>query len=194
MASRRMFARSIIESDEFTSLPFSAQALYLQFGVSADDDGIVNNPKRIQRSIGAADDDLALLIGKRYLIAFPSGVVAIRHWHINNYLRGDRYRPSDFQDEMQQLAKDANGVYMLASDLESSHNSTDESPGGIPGGAPVGIPGGAPVVDAVKDRVGKVSKGKLSQSKEGGKPPRNPKFKRGGSVDDAELAELASRL
>ena len=95
MAERRMFAKSIIDSDNFLDMSLSTQALYFHLAMRADDDGFVNNPKRIQRMIGASDDELKMLIAKQYLIPFDSGVVVIRHWKIHNYIQKDRYHPSD---------------------------------------------------------------------------------------------------
>ena len=68
MAERRMFAKTIIDSDAFLDMPLSAQALYFHLSMRADDDGFVNNPKKIQRMIGASDDDCRLLItsARRY--------------------------------------------------------------------------------------------------------------------------------
>ena len=70
MAERRMFAKSIIDSDAFLDMPLSTQALYFHLSMRADDDGFVNNPKKIQRMVGCADDDIKLLIAKNFLIPF----------------------------------------------------------------------------------------------------------------------------
>ena len=70
MAERRMFTQKIVDSDAFLDMPLTAQALYFHLNMRADDDGFVNNPKKIQRMIGAAEDDLKLLIAKRFLLAF----------------------------------------------------------------------------------------------------------------------------
>ena len=113
MAKRRMFSQQITESDSFLDMPLSAQALYFHLGMSADDDGFVNNPKRIQRVIGANDDDLKLLIAKRFVIAFDSGVVVIKHWKINNFIRNDRYTPTVYVEEMAQLSEKGNRAYTL---------------------------------------------------------------------------------
>ena len=66
MAERRMFTQKIVDSDAFLDMPLTAQALYFHLNMRADDDGFVNNPKKIQRMIGAAEDDLKLLIAKRF--------------------------------------------------------------------------------------------------------------------------------
>ena len=79
MAERRMFAKTIIDSDMFLDMPPTAQLLYFQLGVRADDDGFVNNPKRIMRDVRCSDDDIRLLIGKKYVIPFDSGVIVITH-------------------------------------------------------------------------------------------------------------------
>lgn len=113
MAQRRMFSKQITESDAFLDMPLSAQALYFHLGMSADDDGFVNSPRRIQRVIGANDDDLKLLIAKNFVIAFDTGVVVIKHWKINNYIQKDRYTPTTYEDEKAQLFEKENRAYTL---------------------------------------------------------------------------------
>lgn len=110
---RRMFSQQITDSDSFLDMPLSAQALYFHLGMSADDDGFVNSPKRIQRVIGANDDDLKLLIAKRFVIAFDSGVVVIKHWKINNFIRSDRYTPTVYEEEKAMLYEKENRAYTL---------------------------------------------------------------------------------
>ena len=99
MAERRMFAKTIIDSDAFLEMSTSAQALYFHLGMRADDDGFVNNPKKIQRFVGAADDDLKILLAKRFVIGFESGVIVIKHWKMHNYIQKDRYKPTVYQEE-----------------------------------------------------------------------------------------------
>lgn len=111
MAERRMFAKTIIDSDAFIEMPLSAQALYFHLGMRADDDGFVNNPNRVRRDIGAAEDDLKLLALKRFIIAFESGVVVIKHWRIHNYIQNDRYKPTVHTKEMACLQVCENRVY-----------------------------------------------------------------------------------
>lgn len=113
MAKRRMFSQQITESDSFLDMPLSAQALYFHLGMTADDDGFVNSPKRVQRVIGANDDDLKLLIAKNFVIAFDSGVVVIKHWKINNFIRNDRYTPTVYEEEMAMLYEKPNRAYTL---------------------------------------------------------------------------------
>ena len=113
MAERRMFAKTIIDSDSFLDMPMSTQVLYFHLSMRADDDGFVNNPKRIQRMIGANDDDLKLLIAKNFIILFESGVIVIKHWKIHNYLRNDRYKPTVYQEEKAMLSEGNNKEYSL---------------------------------------------------------------------------------
>ena len=110
MAERRMFAKTIIDSDAFLDMPASSQMLYFHLAMRADDDGFVNNPKKIQRMIGAADDDLKLLLVKNFILAFDTGIIVIRHWKIHNYIQKDRYVPTIYQDEKERLTTNA-GVY-----------------------------------------------------------------------------------
>ena len=94
MAERRMFTKKIIDSDAFLDMPLSTQALYFHLGMRADDEGFINSPKKIQRMIGATDDDMKLLLAKRFIIAFESGVVVIKHWKMHNYIQADRFKPT----------------------------------------------------------------------------------------------------
>lgn len=111
MAERRMFAKSIVTSDAFMDMPMSTQCLYFHFAMRADDDGFLNNPKTVQRMVGATDDDLKILITKRFIIAFESGVIVIKHWKINNYIRSDRYKKTNYKDELLLLDVKENGAY-----------------------------------------------------------------------------------
>ena len=113
MAERRMFAKTIIDSDAFLDMPASTQNLYFHLSMRADDDGFINNPKKIQRMIGCGDDDLKLLIAKSFLIPFESGIVVIKHWRIHNYIRSDRYKPTVYHDEAAQLGIKENKAYTL---------------------------------------------------------------------------------
>ena len=111
MAERRMFAKTIVLSDAFLDMPLSARCLYFTLGMLADDDGFVNSPKSIMRQCGATDDDMKILIAKKFLLTFESGVIVIKHWRINNYLRNDRYNGTKYVEEMASLKVNDNGSY-----------------------------------------------------------------------------------
>ena len=113
MAERRMFAKTIIDSDAFLDMPLSTQALYFHLSMRADDDGFINNPKKIQRMIGCSDDDLKLLLAKSFIIAFESGIIVIKHWKIHNYIRNDRYKPTVYEEEKAMLETKDNGAYTV---------------------------------------------------------------------------------
>ena len=111
MAERRMFTKKIVDSDAFLDMPLSTQALYFHLNMRADDDGFVNNPKKIQRMIGASEDDLKLLLAKRFVLGFDSGIVVIKHWRMHNLLRKDRYNPTQYGEERAALTLNDNGSY-----------------------------------------------------------------------------------
>ena len=113
MAERRMFAKTIIDSDAFLDMPLSTQALYFHLSMRADDDGFINNPRKIQRMTGASDDDLRLLNAKKFIIPFDSGVVVIKHWKIHNYIQSDRYKETVYKEEKAQLRLKENNAYTL---------------------------------------------------------------------------------
>ena len=150
MAERRMFAKTIVTSDAFLDMPPTARCLYFTLAMFADDDGFVNNPKSIMRQSGASTDDMNILITKKFVITFESGVIVIKHWRIHNYIQSDRYHETKYKDEKNALMLDDNKSYTLADtaiealDTECIHDVS--------------------IVDT-EDRLGKDSIGKVSKKK-----------------------------
>ena len=159
MAERRMFAKTIIDSDAFLDMPMSTQCLYFHLSMRADDDGFINNPKRIQKMIGASDDDLKLLIAKAFLIYFDSGVVVIKHWKIHNYIQSDRYKPTVYAEEKALLNTKNNKAYTLNDGCIQNGYIMDTQ------------------VRLGKDRIGKdrIGKDSVGEIEEGDKPPSKAK-------------------
>lgn len=114
MAERRMLTKKVTDSDEFVALPASAQALYLHLNMAADDDGFNNQIQLAMFKSHASIDDLKVLMMKRFIIRFESGVIVIKHWRMSNLLRKDRYTPTAFQEEIKQLGIKPNGAYTLS--------------------------------------------------------------------------------
>jgi hypothetical protein len=106
-----MFSKDITSSDAFREMPASSQALYFHLGMEADDDGFLDNYKGLMRSINASEDDLRVLIGKRFLILFPSKIIVVKHWKINNTVQKDRYHETKHLDEKRALIVKENGSY-----------------------------------------------------------------------------------
>ena len=113
MAERRMFAKTVIDSDAFLDMPLSSQALYFHLGMRADDEGFINSPKKIMRMVGASEDDMKVLIAKKFVISFQSGVVVVKHWRLHNYIQKDRYKETVYQEERKMLTVKNNNVYSL---------------------------------------------------------------------------------
>lgn len=107
-----MFSNQIVESDAFLDMAFVTQALYIHLSMNADNDGFVN-PKRVIRMIGATENELQILIEKRFILMFESGVVVIKHWWINNTKRLDRHTPTSYQNELKKLCIKENKAYSL---------------------------------------------------------------------------------
>ena len=119
MAERRMFAKTIIDSDAFLEMPLTSQALYFHLSMRADDEGFINNPKKIARMIGAADDDLRVLASRKFIIPFESGIVVIKHWRIHNYIQKDRFKATVYAEERSTLTVKENGAYTASDALDT---------------------------------------------------------------------------
>lgn len=111
MANKRMFSKQITTSDAFVDMPMSSQLLYFHLNMEADDDGFVANPNRITKMVGANTDDLKVLIAKRFLLAFESGVVVVKHWLLHNAVRKDMYKETQYLEEKSTLKIKDNSVY-----------------------------------------------------------------------------------
>lgn len=167
MAERRMFAKTIIDSDAFIDMPTTARLLYYDLSMRADDDGFVNSPKKICRMIGASDDDLKILIMKKFIIPFESGVVVIKHWKIHNYIRKDTYTETKYKEEKSSLVLDENNAYTDACNesvtglLHNRNESVDEP--------------------STQDRLGKdrLGKDRLGESNKAALPPTPTRHKYG---------------
>lgn len=126
-----MFDKSVVKCDDFIEMPDSSQNLYFHLSMEADDDGFVDNWKSIMRMTGKKEDDLKILIAKQFLLPFDSGVIVIKHWRINNYLRKDRYNPTKHIEEKHQLIVEENDEYSMVSNLgipmvDTEKNSIEE--------------------------------------------------------------------
>ena len=111
MAHKRMFSKDVTGSDAFRDMPTSTQALYFHLGMEADDDGFLGNFKSLMRGVGATDDDLKILISKRFLLQCEEGIIVIKHWLINNTVRRDRYHETKYLKQKKSLITKENGAY-----------------------------------------------------------------------------------
>lgn len=127
MASKRMFSLAVADTDLFLDMPSSSQALYFHLGLRADDDGFVASPKKIAKICGCGDDDLRILVSKRFILPFESGIVVLTHWHLNNNrIKTDRYKPTLYKDEKAMLSLE-NGMYFLVVPIWRHHGTNLET-------------------------------------------------------------------
>ena len=148
-----MFSLDIIDTDLFLDMPQSTQNLYFHLCMRADDDGFIDAPKKIIKTVGAGDEDMKALVAKNYIISFESGVCVIRHWRIHNYIRVDRYKETLYLSEKEQLSAADNGMYVLGKNVNRMVYRCD-----------------------TQERVGQDKKVKVSLDG-GAKPPQNTGFK-----------------
>ena len=128
MAERRMFAKTIIDSDAFLDMPISARLLYYDLAMRADDDGFVNSPKKILKMVGATQDDLSILVLRKFIIPFDNGVVVIKHWYIHNYIRKDTYNETPYKEQKAMLEFDENKSYRLCDDASTERLLSVDEP------------------------------------------------------------------
>ena len=108
MADKRMFSKKIIETDRFLSLPLGSQILYVHLSMYADDDGFVDSVSTVMQITKTKKDDLFTLIKTGYVLQVSEYVYVIAHWHINNYLAKDRFKPTIYEEEKAMLCRPNN--------------------------------------------------------------------------------------
>jgi len=106
-----MFSIQIVASDAFLDMPSTSQLLYFHLVMKADDEGFVGSPKMVMRLVGASDDDLKILLAKRFVLGFESGIVVIKHWLIHNTIRLDRFKGTNYDREKKLLTLNKNKAY-----------------------------------------------------------------------------------
>jgi hypothetical protein len=170
MAEKRMFSKRVISSDAFLDMPATAQVLYFHLSLMADDDGFVDSPRSVMRSIGAAKEDMDMLLENKYIIYFQEkGVSVIRHWNVSNSIRGDRYKETKYKELKSRLSLDESGSYNI---LEQNQPGTEPQPNdNQPGTEP------QPNVTIDQIRLDQVSIDKIKKEKESEDPsPSFPPF------------------
>jgi hypothetical protein len=131
MANKRMFTMKIVDSDAFLDMPLSAQCLYFHLNMRADDDGFIGNPKRIMRTVGGHEDDLKLLIAKRFLLTFEDGVIVIKHWRMHNCISQNRYHETQYTDQKRQLLIKDNKSYSTTHGMPINDKKVLDSQGAV---------------------------------------------------------------
>ena len=101
-----MLSIELCNSDDFLSLTNEARQLYFYINLSADDDGFVGNALTVAKIIEIDKKYLDELCEKNYLIKFPGGVYAVKHWCVHNQIRKDRRTPTQYVKEARMLEID----------------------------------------------------------------------------------------
>lgn len=176
MAQRRMFSKAIVKSEEFSVMPKSSQALYFHLGMDADDDGFIH-PGQIMRSGGYQEDDLKILLAKRFLLTFESGVVVIKHWLIHNLIQKDRHIKTRYQEELDTLFIKENKAY------------TDNKPIKL-----LNVNKVLPQVRLGKDRIGedRIEREEVSQAKPLTQKEHNKAFFESTELQEETITHLSS--
>lgn len=100
-----MISKTVTQTHRFLRLPLEAQALYFHLIQNCDDDGVVE-AFPIIRMIGASEDNLGLLVVKRFVKPLNEEMVYfVVDFHEQNTVRKDRYTPSVYKDLLEQNAE-----------------------------------------------------------------------------------------
>lgn len=95
MSNRRMFSKTVTESDEFLSLPHSAQMLYIHIGMNTDDEGYCERLRVMRLSLGC-QKDVTLLTEGKFIYVFDNKVFYDLYFEENNTIRKDRKKESKY--------------------------------------------------------------------------------------------------
>lgn len=106
MAQRRMVSNTIVKSARFLKMPPTSQNLYFHLIMNADDDGVVE-AFPIMRMIGSTEDDLKILMDKKFVYVLNDDLVTfINNWTEHNKIRKDRKVDSIYRDLLLKVVPD----------------------------------------------------------------------------------------
>lgn len=123
---RGQFSLEIVHCDGFTSMPATAQALYLQILSVCDDEGFTSQLGICKFLSHSTDDDVQMLVDREFIfLVGERKVCVVKHWIMNTWLR--KKNISTFTERSLIYIK-PNGNYTLDSNagkaLAQRNNST----------------------------------------------------------------------
>ena len=129
MARRRMFSLDVVDTDKFACMSKDARYLYFELGVRADDDGFIGSPMRIIKMTESTKENLNELINTGFIIQFDTGIIVITDWLQNNQLRKDRYKPTVYVNERNQISIDESAKkYVLNGNQMETNGLPSDTP------------------------------------------------------------------
>ena len=114
MAQKRMFAKSVLDSDKFMDMSPQSQALYFHLAMKADDEGFTSGPNKTLKMLGLGREHLEELAECGFIYLFASGICLIRHWHLHNAIRKDRAAETIYQEERGRVVLNKSRIYAMA--------------------------------------------------------------------------------
>ena len=105
-----MLSLRIVDSARFLQMPLTAHALYFHLDLHADDDGVVESFP-VMRTTGAAQDDLRILLAKKFIHQLNDDlVVFVTDWREHNFIRADRKTDSVYKELLLQVVPEADVI------------------------------------------------------------------------------------
>lgn len=114
MATKRMIAWCVINTDSFCELSNDAKCLYFYLNLQADDYGFTNNIQLTLRQLGITNSILDELSDKKFIIQFDSGAIVITHWFVHNTLKNDRIKVTMYNNEYSQIIVNRSKIYEIS--------------------------------------------------------------------------------
>lgn len=113
MATKRMFSLEFLQHPPYLNLTAHLKALYFELMALADDDGFLYLSDSLLRRIGAKKSDISRLSSQNLLHLFDNKIAVILHWRVHNTIQKDRYTPTIYHKEREQLCLDNRKIYRI---------------------------------------------------------------------------------
>jgi hypothetical protein len=154
-----MLSLRIVDSARFLQMPLTAHALYFHLALHADDDGVVESFP-VMRTTGAAQDDLKILLAKKFIRQLNDDlVVFVTDWREHNFIRADRKTDSVYKDLLLQVVPEADVIQPRPrTDVKDNSRRLNQQPPLQPVDSPRTVHG--------RHRLGKVRLNNVNDTKE----------------------------
>ena len=127
MEGKRFITKDVLCQTSYCDMNYTEKMLYIYLVLSADDDGFVGNPKKIQQTYTYNRKALSVLEKNGFIITFPNDVCVLTHWNMMNKVPPSKHVDTIYTAEKARLRVDKKGVYHL---IAKSSGETACLPGG----------------------------------------------------------------
>lgn len=116
MAVRRMISKKVLQTESFFRLPSSAQALYVQLVLCADDAGVVDSVSAVCRMCNQRMTSVRALLDSDFILKVADDRYIITDWFRQNKIQPSRMQKSEYLSDLERFEVGPDDRYRIRQD------------------------------------------------------------------------------